>query len=138
MKSASRAKQERESRLLQRRSSGTANLSREATKCGECRQPLEEWEAGFCEGWTSDEESMASNFLVRSEREINKTDEHIAELTLGDRSKQMFFAWQDCAKCHLFIVGSSLFARGKKDEREFAKGFVAGWRRSLKASMNEE
>ena len=31
-------------------SSGTANLSREATKCGECRQPLEEWEAVICEG----------------------------------------------------------------------------------------
>jgi hypothetical protein len=81
---------------------------------------------------------MASDFLVRSKREINKTDEHIAELTFNDQSKQMFAAWQDCAKCHLFVVGSSLFARGKKEEREFAKGFVGGWRRALRASINEE
>jgi len=80
---------------------------------------------------------MASDFLVRSKSEINKTDEHIAELTWGDRSKQMFAAWQDCAKCHLFVVGASLFARGKKEDREFAKGFVAGWRRALKASIDD-
>ena len=81
---------------------------------------------------------MASDFLVRSKREINKTDEHIAELTFNDRNKQMFAAWQNCAKCHLFVVGSSLFARGKKEEREFAKGFVSGWRRAFSASINQE
>ena len=81
---------------------------------------------------------MANGFLVRSRSEINKTDEHIAELTVGDQTKGMFAAWQDCAKCHLFVVGSSLFARGKKEERNFAKGFVIGWRRALRASINEE
>jgi hypothetical protein len=36
--------------LLQSPNNGTANLSQKATECGECCQPLEEWEAGFCEG----------------------------------------------------------------------------------------
>jgi predicted amidophosphoribosyltransferase len=44
---------------LQSLNSGTANLSQKATECGECGQPLEEWEAGVCEGcgtpWEQDE-----------------------------------------------------------------------------------
>lgn len=76
---------------------------------------------------------MQNDFLVRSSQEINKTDEHIAELTFGDRSACMFRAWRECGSgCHLFVVGSSLFARGNKGERDFAKGFVSGWRNALK------
>jgi hypothetical protein len=82
---------------------------------------------------------MARCFLERSHREVNKTDEHIAELTWGDKSKDMFLAWQQFGSgCHLFTVGASLFARGNKQQREFAKGFLAGWRNALKASRDEE
>ncbi len=59
MTDASEVTQEQESRLLQSLNSGTANLSQKATECGECGQPLEEWEAGVCEGcgtpWEQDE-----------------------------------------------------------------------------------
>jgi hypothetical protein len=81
---------------------------------------------------------MADDFLVRSKREITKTDEHIAELTWGDRSPAMFAAWRDCATCHLFVVGSSLFARGNKPGREYAKGSVSGWRSFLKSSIDND
>jgi hypothetical protein len=44
----------------------------------------------------------------------------------------MFKAWQQCGTgCHLFTVGSLLFARGNKQEREFASGFVTGWRKAM-------
>jgi predicted amidophosphoribosyltransferase len=46
----SEAMSEQGPQLSQRLSSGTAILYPEATECGECRQPLEEWEAGVCEG----------------------------------------------------------------------------------------
>ena len=50
MADASEVTREQESQLSQNPSSGTASLSQKATECGECRQPLEEWEAGICEG----------------------------------------------------------------------------------------
>ena len=39
-----------------------------ANDCGECRQPLEEWEAGFCEGcgmnWSHDDKLKFVNSVI--------------------------------------------------------------------------
>lgn len=81
---------------------------------------------------------VAENFPERSKSEIRQSDEHLAELRFGDQKSQMFSAWKRCGTCHLFLVGSSLFARGKKQEREFARGFVSGWRKALAAVIDDE
>ena len=81
---------------------------------------------------------MRKTFLVRTRSEIRTTDECIANIVLGDMHHEMHAAWQDCAKCHLFLVGSQLFARGSTSERNYAKGFVSGWRRALKCELYNE
>jgi hypothetical protein len=35
---------------------------RSVSKCGGCRQPLEQWEAGFCEGCANEKEAKPQIF----------------------------------------------------------------------------
>ena len=72
------------------------------------------------------------NFCELFKSDIKKTDEHIATLTVGDRWEDMRLAWGDAHPGRfLFTVGNRLYCRGSKQEKEFAKGFVSGWRQAI-------
>lgn len=81
---------------------------------------------------------IRTNFPRRTQSELKKSDEELLDLVLADYGPQLFKAWETWGGCHLFLVGSRLFARGNKAEREFAKGFVFGWRSALRNCTNDE
>ena len=68
-----------------------------------------------------------------------KTGKHIATLTTGDRCEEMLEAWNFAHPGRdLVAQGDALFCRGSKQDREFASGFVSGWRQAICLAREDE
>jgi hypothetical protein len=113
-------------------------------KCDACGEPLQEWEVRICEGCGIFDATKAMEmgeittcFRERREAEIMPNDEVVASLCIRDKPSEMFRAWVVVSSgCHLFTVNGVLFARGSKQEKEMAKGFVSGWRAALAMGLD--
>jgi hypothetical protein len=113
-------------------------------KCDACGEPLQEWEVRICEGCgifdateAMEIGEMTTCFRERRETEIMPNDEVVASLCIRDKPSEMFRAWVVVSSgCHLFTVNGVLFARGSKQEKEMAKGFVSGWRAALAMGLD--
>lgn len=82
--------------------------------------------------------TIRKSFLRRPESDLRKSDEEIMHLVLADNPRELFEQWSRWGGCHLFMVQDVLYARGNKEERDFARGFVFGWRNALRHCQETE
>ena len=83
--------------------------------------------------------TVATKFIERRTIDIRRNDELLISATLGDRIDLMYRSWVDSGgTAHLFWVYSRLYARGNKQEREFAKGFVSAWCAAMRVEAYDE
>ena len=72
-------------------------------------------------------------FQRRTAEEVLPSDSELVQLVRADHQKELYKQWSAWSPgCHLFLVGSSLFARGTKEEVAWAEGYVFGWRSALR------